>query len=279
MIADINLHVNSTEGIAMECALVEGQDFIYESVKVVRGFEARTISKKESLGWELVSQNSLSMGRVELRFRKKKQRISKKSMLIAGSIVGCLALIIGVGAAFEDSTDAESSLESSKGFEAPSNPAPSAVEASAGQEPTEPSSGEMGKADGSAKTLTVDNDKRVAELMATTQDCGSLVAQFAEDYRGKVIEFDAAIWALNNHGDYNTRYDILVSYGDFSEEGVSGPNFQFRDVAPTHDLHFESEDAPDSIGVGDELTVIAEVQEFEKKSCLFLLEPVSTSFR
>ncbi|MNW30205.1 hypothetical protein D3C74_70820 [compost metagenome] len=263
----------------MGCALVDGQDFIFESVKVVRGFESRTVSKKESLGWELVSQTPASMGRVELRFRKKKQRISKKSMIIAGSVLGCLALIIGVGAVLEDSTDDEPAGESLSGTEAPSASVPSLVEQRAEEKAPDRSLSEMKEAETSVRALTVDSDKRVAELMATTQDCGPLVAQFAKDYRGKIIKFDAAVWALNKHDDYHTRYDILVSYGGFTEEGISGPNFQFRDVSPTLDLHFGAEDVPDSIGVGDELTITAEVKEFEEESCLFLLEPVATSFR
>ena len=35
---------------------------------------------------------------------------------------------------------------------------------------------------------------------------------------------------MNNHGDYDTRYDILIGPRDFDETYVRGPAFQFRDV-------------------------------------------------
>lgn len=83
---------------------------------------------------------------------------------------------------------------------------------------------------------------------------------------------------MNNHGNYKTRYDILIGAGDFSETEAPGPAFQFRDVNVTYDLHFKG-DPPDTIGVGTNLHVTAEIDEYESSSCLFLLEPVETTVR
>lgn len=266
------------------------QGFIYETVKVIRSFEKRTISKKESLGWELVSQTPISMGRTELRFRKEKLKISKKTIIIVGSVVACFAMVLGILAILEKPNESKPSGSSSSDQEIPKAADASKTENNAQEEAGGASKVEVEDAEGGSEILventevgteifTIDNNERVAELIANTQECEPLVAQFAEDFRGKTLKFDVAVWAMNKHGNYDTRYDILVLYGDFVEGSTSGPNFQFRNVAPTYDLHYSTEDIPDSIGVGDELTIVAEVVEFEEKSCLFLLEPVETSFR
>jgi hypothetical protein len=36
---------------------------------------------------------------------------------------------------------------------------------------------------------------------------------------------------------------------------------------------------PDTIGVGTNLHITAQIDEYEPNSCLFLLEPVETAFR
>ena len=80
---------------------------------------------------------------------------------------------------------------------------------------------------------------------------------------------------MNNHGDASTRYDILILAGDYSNTSATGPNFQYNDVG-TFDLHLTGANVPDSIGVGDNLHIVATVDEFDRESCLFVLEPVST---
>ena len=94
------------------------------------------------------------------------------------------------------------------------------------------------------------------------------------------MELDASVGAIAQHGDYGTRYDILVTYGDYSETVSSGgPPFQCRDVNTTSDLHWAGANTPDSIGVGDNLRVAAGVIEFNAFHGLFQLEPAATSFR
>ncbi|WP_369597510.1 DUF4839 domain-containing protein [Rhodococcus sp. 06-1460-1B] len=71
---------------------------------------------------------------------------------------------------------------------------------------------------------------------------------------------------------------MLIGAGDFSETSAPGPAFQFRDVNTTDDLRWVGS-VPDTIGVGANLSVTAEVNRYEERSCLFLLEPVATSVR
>ena len=125
--------------------------------------------------------------------------------------------------------------------------------------------------------LTAANNPELAALLAG-DECGDSIAQFASKYRGRTIEFDGNIGAMQPHEDYDTRYDILVLAGDFNPETSHGPNFQFRDVNTTSDMHWTG-DTTGTIGPGTNLHVVAEVGDFDADHCLFLLEPVSTQVR
>jgi len=83
---------------------------------------------------------------------------------------------------------------------------------------------------------------------------------------------------MNNHGNYKTRYDILVSAGDDSESSAIGPAFQFQDVG-IFELHLTGSNIPDHVGKGDNLHIVAQVEDFNSTQCLFFLKPVSTEVR
>ena len=129
-----------------------------------------------------------------------------------------------------------------------------------------------------AEHLTVENSADLAALLAEPDYCADRIAAFAATYRGRVIEFDGNIAVMSRHGDSETRFDVLVYPGDYSETSVIGPAFQFRDVN-YQDLHLTGPDVPDSVGQGINLRITAEVGEYETSSCLFLLEPVSIEVR
>lgn len=142
--------------------------------------------------------------------------------------------------------------------------------------PTGPSPTELS----APQPITVETNEDFAALLTLTDTCGQEMADFADRYRGRNIAFDGGIVAMNPHGDQKTRYDILINAGDFSETVANpGPNFQFRDVNTVNDLHYSQESTPDSIGVGTNMRIVAEVDKFEPNSCLFLIEPISTEFR
>jgi len=128
------------------------------------------------------------------------------------------------------------------------------------------------------QTLTIENNADLAALLTTQDNCSSVMADFSSKYAGQTIEFDANIGAMANHGDYATRYDILILPGDYSETTMIGPTFQYRDVNTVNELNYVGE-VPDSIGVGDNLRVTAIVGEFDSNTCQFQLDPVATAFR
>ncbi len=157
---------------------------------------------------------------------------------------------------------------------------PSATSSASAEEAPPPAADPSGPAStGHEEYVTAENNGDFAELLTLGDYCSPLIADFASEYEGSLIEFDGYIGAMNNHAGYETRYDILIGGGDFNETAAPGPAFQFRDVNIVYDLHLDGPNIPDTIGVGQNLHLVAEVGEYEERSCLFLLEPISTQVR
>jgi Domain of unknown function (DUF4839) len=245
---------------------VDAPRYEYESVRVLRGTEGRTIAKWVQNGWELDAQSQGSMLRTDLTFRRVQAKASWRVLAMAGAVV-VLVLVIAIGVVTErrggsGSTDAAAVTSTQT-----EQPAAATTSAAAPTQPT----GE--------KTLTAENSPELAALLSLKDPGAASVGEFAAAYRGRTIEFDGNIGAMNHHGDYTTRYDILVGAGDFSETSSSGPNFQFDDVNIVSDLHLTGSNIPAAIGVGDNLHVVARVGDYNSTSELFRLEPVSTQVR
>lgn len=130
----------------------------------------------------------------------------------------------------------------------------------------------------SVSPITIENNDEFAALLLLKDPFDSSVKEFADKYDGQTIEFDGNIAYLSNHGSYKTRYDILLGVGEYSETEMIGPQFQYSDVA-MHDLHFIGDNVPDSIGIGDNLHIVAEVVEYKEASGLFVLKPVLTEIK
>ena len=150
------------------------------------------------------------------------------------------------------------------------------------EEATEPAETAESPADNSAppanEVLTAANNTELAAILVETDYCSDSIGAFATTHRGRTIEFDGNIAAMGPHGDYDTRYDILLAPGDYSETTGIGPAFQFRDVGIV-DLNLTGPNIPEAIGQGDNIHIVAEVMEFDAGGCLFLIDPVSTAMR
>lgn len=72
-----------------------------ETVKVIRGTEGKAISKRESDGWELVSQNPGKL-RTELVFRQPKPKTPWRMYAILGGALVVLFIFIGIMAALSN---------------------------------------------------------------------------------------------------------------------------------------------------------------------------------
>ena len=82
------------------------------------------------------------------------------------------------------------------------------------------------------QVLTVKNNKELAALMAST-DPSSKAQKFAAKYEGRTIKFDGTISAMNNHGDYDTRYDIPVTVGNSAEGTEDQTSSSATSTSPT----------------------------------------------
>lgn len=243
------------------------EEITYETntVRAIRGTESRTVAKWESDGWELVSQKSGKL-QTEITFRRPKKKTRWVPWALGGGVLAiALALIIIFGVIGErDAAPSAAPSEPSVTTSEAASPEATATEA----EPTE-------EAD---VALTAENNAELAALLALSDYCDPSIAAFANAYRGQTIAFPGYIGALAPHDGATTRYDILIGAGDFSETSAPGPAFQFHDVNTTNDLNFAGA-VPDTIGVGTNLNVTAEVGTYEASSCLFLLDPISTAVR
>lgn len=247
-----------------------GTKYDINTVRTIRGTEPLTRAKWEKDGWEFVSQEQGKL-RTEMTFRKPKTPVPWKPFAVIGGVLVVLGIIIGINVALSpDDNDvtplATTSPRSTPDADPDRSPEPTAAPES--ETTTAPES----------VVLTAENNADLAALLTGPQD-GPTVEAFATKYEGQSIEFDGSIGAMNQHGSYATRYDILISVGDFSEtQSFGGPNFQFRDVNVTNDLNLTGT-VPDTIGVGNNLHVVARVGIYEPDTMLFLLDPVTTQIR
>jgi hypothetical protein len=266
--------------------VVDDAQYEFTSVQAIRGMEAKTIAKWERDGWE-VDRRDQGVLRTELTFRRVKPKTFVSSMVAAfrglepkvqllAVSVGALLLVLVVGVAVV------AGVKSGRGS---SQPAASATEADAGVSggPSESQAPAAGSAvatrPAAGETLTVQNNAELAELMTITDPSLPAVGEFAAKYRGRTIAFDGNIAYMGKHGDYDTRYDLLINAGDYSLTSSVGPNFQFQDVNVVNDLHLTGANTPDAIGSGDNLRIVARVGDYNSTQELFFLEPLSTEVR
>jgi hypothetical protein len=247
-------------------------DVTYETrtVRAIRGTESRTIKKWEGDGWELVSQTP---GRVqtEIILRRPKPKSRRLLWILGGSaFVLVLATVITVGVIREGSA---APVETTDPVPSRSAAAPS-VETS----PEPANAAPTSAPEQDDVVLTPESSPELAALLAVTDYCAPDAAAFAAAHGGETIAFPEYVGGIGPHDGATTRYDILLGAGDFSETSAPGPSFQFRDVNTTSDLGWVVA-APDAIGAGTNLNITAVIDRYEENSCLFLLDPVTTSVR
>lgn len=266
---------NKPEGRERLDPVTEEPTVTYETqtVKCLRGLESRTVKKWEDAGWEIVSHKQGAL-QSEIQIRRPKPKTPWKLYAIVGGVVGVLLVTLIVNGIIRERSAQPATAPAASTSQGQVQPSIEGSDAT-DDETTE---AEPSTTPSTESAITTSNNSEFKALLRVGDQCDQSVAAFAKKYEGRTISFDASIGAMAPHESFKTRYDILLSAGDYSETDSVGPYFQFRDVAPTSDLNYTG-DVPDTIGVGTNLHVVATVVEFEKKSCLFLLEPVETSFR
>ncbi|WP_026406343.1 DUF4839 domain-containing protein [Actinomyces gerencseriae] len=128
------------------------------------------------------------------------------------------------------------------------------------------------------ETITVDNNEDFRALVQSPQPDDATVEQFTSEYKGRAVEFDGNIADVARHNAYNTRFDFLVYAGDYSTTSVHGPSFQFANCS-YFNLNLTGDNVPDSVSVGQNLHIIAEVVDYNSTQRLLHLKPITTSAR
>ncbi len=108
------------------------------------------------------------------------------------------------------------------------------------------------------EVLTITNNEDFKSLMAT--DDISMNETFASKYDGRTIEFDGCVVFMDNHRDYDTRFDILIDSGNYvnADTDNPGPTFSFRDVN-MNNLGIDDLFVPEFLQVGKNVHVVAKV--------------------
>ena len=127
-----------------------------------------------------------------------------------------------------------------------------------------------------AGPLTVENCEEMADIFSNKEEFRPEYKTFAALHTGDEMEFDAFIADVQNHGDYTTRWDFLLMYGDYADENTigNGPYLQFQDVG-RFDLGYDG----DGLHAGMNVHVIAKVQSYDENRGILVLTPVEVSDR
>lgn len=89
---------------------------------------------------------------------------------------------------------------------------------------------------------TEDVEKPVEEKILTIEDedfkyhmTNSLFDEEYDKYfdnlYGREVEFDASIDIMQLREDYDTRMELLLTYGDYSETDITGPYMKVKDIS------------------------------------------------
>ncbi|MGG3916019.1 DUF4839 domain-containing protein [Rossellomorea vietnamensis] len=134
-------------------------------------------------------------------------------------------------------------------------------------------------AESKPKIVTVENNEDFAAVLAVKDEADPIIGEFAKKNEGRTVEFDGYIANMMLHGNYKTRYNILILAGDYGQTINNGPSFQFKDVNIVSDLKLTGSNIPDTIGTGQNLHITAAIEGYDENSGLFRLDPISTEIR
>ena len=236
----------------------------YKTVRTVRGTDGLAISKMRKDGWELVGQAQGTL-RSTLEFRRPKK---PQPWLLIGAVAAVLvvlAVIAGVASALSGEGEKKDEPEKS-------------TAAASGMPSTAPRPTSTSAESAATEVITPRNNPAFAALLKKGDTCDDAYLRFATRYEGRTIAFNGSIAHMMPHGDYKTRYDILLGAGDKGPYKGFGPNFKYEDVS-VFDLKLTGKKIPDTVGAGDKFRFVAKVREFKAVQCLFYLDPVSTKIR
>ena len=125
------------------------------------------------------------------------------------------------------------------------------------------------------EVYTVSNCEDLTTLLSTSDI--SFIASFADKYKGDLIQFDASIDYLSSAGPSGHLYDILFSSGDYSTSEQNGPTFKIESISMSgitvqDSSGNKSYDYSDIVRVGNNVTLVARVSDYDENTGIFYLE-------
>lgn len=131
----------------------------------------------------------------------------------------------------------------------------------------------------SQEILTVENCAELAEILKLKNPADPKIEEFAKNFSGKIISFDANIADVSNRGDDTNRYDILIYCGDYSDEAYNGPKFKFLNIRE-RDLGIRDAFPPSYIiRKSSNVRITGRVKEYISPIQLILLDPILVEMR
>ncbi|WP_406259831.1 DUF4839 domain-containing protein [Streptomyces nigra] len=234
----------------------------YKTVQTVRGTDGLVISKMQKDGWEFVEQSQGTL-RSTLNFRRPKKPVPWPLIGAGAAVLVILAIVIGTATALSGGDEKRDRT---------AKPA-----AAASEKPSATPTSTAAESAAAVDVITPENSAEFAALLKA-DTCDDANANFATKYEGRTIAFNGSIVDMTPHGDYETRYDLLLGAGDKGPKTTVGPAFKYEDVNVV-ELKLTGKDVPATVGVGDKFRFVAEVGDFNAVQCLFHLTPVSTDTR
>ena len=130
--------------------------------------------------------------------------------------------------------------------------------------------------DDEEEVITVNNNEDFRKLLSLKNEFDPFIAEFSKKYYGKTIEFDGNIGNIQNYSSiggkiYKTRFNVLVTSGDFDPDSASGPNFRFTNISGIQ--------LPSITSSGHNIRIKAKVRSFNEQNGLFELYPISIETR
>ena len=123
------------------------------------------------------------------------------------------------------------------------------------------------------KVLTVANCKPLKRALTSNNE--DLWWSFADDYEGRKIKFKGNVAALDHHGSYKTRWDVLFYSGNYSDTSARGAIFRATDKN-AYDMGIED---GYSMRAGDNVTVYAVVAGYDDIHGWIEIEPYKIAER
>lgn len=147
--------------------------------------------------------------------------------------------------------------------------------ADSSNEATESSSSEpaAGAETESTDILTPKNNAEFDAALQQSDPYSPVIKAFAEKYEGRVIEFDGFVGASMLHGNYKTRYDMLLDAGDFNPDKSQGPDFRLTSIGSESVYVDGTGSDPSVFPVGSNIHIKATISDYkDDPACIFLVQ-------